>query len=83
MRGGWNWLKDHWYGYYCYPFPDARLLAVIDDSAGHGIVSSRDAARNILINGGSIKSGGRKAYLRQRRRNRHLRLGQQRQYLGR
>ncbi len=40
--------------------PDARLLTATDDLAGHGIVSSRDAAGNILINGGSTKVAGGK-----------------------
>jgi hypothetical protein len=38
----------------CHLSSDARLLTVVDDSAGHRIVSSRDAAGNFLINGGSI-----------------------------
>jgi Ca2+-binding RTX toxin-like protein len=40
--------------------PGAGLLTVIDDVAGHRIVTSRDAAGNILVNGGSVKVVGGK-----------------------
>jgi hypothetical protein len=53
-------LKELLDGYFCYLSPDTRLLTVIDDSAGHRIVSSRDAAGNILIKRDSVKVGGGK-----------------------
>ncbi|MGH6740867.1 MAG: hypothetical protein ACREDY_17890 [Bradyrhizobium sp.] len=36
------------------------LLTVTDDNAGHRTVTSRDAAGNILVNGGSVKIAGGK-----------------------
>ena len=41
-------------------FPGARILSVFDDNFDNNIVASRDAAGNILLNGGAVTvAGGR------------------------
>ena len=39
-------------------FPGARILSVFDDNFDNNIVASRDAAGNILLNGGAVTVAG-------------------------